>query len=1501
MDRNCAAAALLLVFYGLSTPLAMAAKRPDRAESVPATLHAIQGDDLVSPFAGSEVITEGIVTARTGDGFFLQSPDSATDGLAGTSEGLFVFLGTAPGANATVGHHVRITGTVEEYRPPLQPHQLTLTRLHTVTSHVVLATAQPLPVPVDLALADLTPDSDIAALERFEGMRVRVAELVVVGAAGASIDETAQTALSDGVVHVVAGRDASQGTDTEPGNYPFREPGLPLLDASAPPAGKTLPVFDGNPQVLRVDSRAQPGAPLLDLGLDDNIRQAVGVLGYAGGRYSLLIDPVSPLQVQPGYRGEGASTSVPGEIELMWLDAGRLFDASDDPVRAEPVPSTASYQARLAKLASSLCTLLGNPDIVAVSGVENVQVLRDLAAAVQTNPSGYCPTLPDYFAVLPEGNDPSGLDVGFLLSGASVVGATARVEVLQALQIAASETSPHPAGGSEPLFVQPPLQATLRVTDDQGRQVTMTVVAVRLLPADGADSSAPGSNGWPTQGERVMTLRARQAVRLATWLESRQLADPDEAIAVLGGFEADAFNDGRVDVMGIISGRPAPAEQTWVAVPSPLTTPLDTLTALSPASTRYSANDRGDFRALDHILVNQAMRAAFAITPMHPRMNADFPASQRVAGGTSITFSDRDPLLARLRVADFTDADTSLSMNSPGETSSRVDTELFLGVDNLGPDTAPELALRITSNLAPASWSIDPDPLAWTCGAVEADGTGSAVICRLAELAPGYEQLFTLRIPADLALDGVAAEFRGTLTGAHSDPDLANNQGTAIVPFNNNTDVSVEILFNEGLADLVPGTPGEYFVVLRRATLNPPGNVTVVMTIDALASETTLSFNNPALSCNSGVDIAPRRSRFTCVMADNGQTEMAFIGIGYTTQLGDGRRQIGFTVQATPTTPENTPADNVASGTRRVSDNVDMEVLDLGVSPEPARLDEAVRFSAGVTNNVVGVARNARLEIEVDVPPAQMRAFSVVPTSSGPPWNCAAAVATASGSRVICRAAALLPQGTQLQGWYLSGTMQPEWKTGLAQYPVTVRVTAFSDSEETLPANNGAQLTVALDQTTDLSVAVRALGDEVAEPAVARFAVDVYAAGTNAPRTPRARLSLDAEFEPQDVAIFNHLDQPVACTPLAASVGTTQFDCPVPYLFGQALRVDVRTRPALADTTLALAATVHNDLVDSEPADNNASGGVRVVAIADLCIVPSCINDLTVYPSKINSGGVNTFRFPIKNFGPSTARESVAHVEVSLPPDRLVGRIDGRNCSTAVDNGGGQSRLSCALGNLPGDARASELTLEIEAGGLPAGNIALSVEVASAATDPEPSNNRIEFVLPVAPLMDLSMAITSKQAKHPGVATFLLAAAADGPPNVALSELYVRVQSPGSLDLPQLSGAGWACYLTDGSPDVSNFNCRRLGPLSGGVPAPVTLTVPTTGFLQIGTDIRVLAEHFYRPDALANDRTPANNLVNHVRRVEGRSTKSVRTPAYGGKPAAAPKPAPARSPPARLN
>lgn len=1493
-----AAPATLGLALMVATPLAAAP--PVRvAESVPAAIHDIQGTGLTSPLAGSTVITEGIVTARTLNGFVIQSAPGQEDGLPATSQGLFVELGQAPGTPSSVGNLVRVTGTVAEFRPVLQPHQMPLTRLENITAQLVLATGQPLPAAVTPPPQDMAPNSDIAALERFEGMRVTVPELVVVGAAGATIDETARTAQSDGVVYVMA------GLDVDNTNRPFREPGLPLLDASVPPAGKSLPVFDGNPEVLRVDSRAQPGAPLLDLGADDVLLNAVGVLGQDDGRYSLLIDQVSALQVLPAARGEGAAYNLPGEIKLMWYDLGRLFDASDDPSRAEPVPSLVRYQARLDKIARGLCGFVANPEIIAVSGAENIQVLRDLAAVIDTNPSTYCPDTANYQSVLMEGQDPSGLDVGFLLKGFTVDGVHPKVEVIESEQIAAADVSAHPAGGSEPLFAQPPLRATLRITDPMGRQTELTAVVVKFQPLDGADSPEPGGNGWATKSERVMTLRARQAARLATWLQARQTADPEEAIAVLGGFEADAFNDGRVDVVGIVTGRTAPAEQTWVAVASPVTTPLDSLTTLAPAYARWNADDRGNARALDHILVNQAMRAKFAVTPIHPRMNAGFPATQQVAGGLSFTTSGRDPVIARVGVAEFVDADTQLEFFGEAEPSSRVDTRVYFSVTNLGPDPAPALELRIASSLAASRWSVSTEYPGWTCGDVQGDGAGSVAHCvNTQDLVATDNHSFEILIPADLTLDGQTALFTGTLTGAHSDPDPSNNQVEASVTFNNKADLKVSISDSSEGKDLVPPQPGSFFAnITRIGGPNAPGPSTVVVTIDATVAETDIDVGYGNMTCAAGVNIGPRRSRFICVLADNNMLEMAAFSVAYTTGLGDGRRVIGLTVEVTPTTAENTPLDNIASLSRRVSDDVDLVLTQPTLIPEPGRLDEPMAMFVQVSNAVEGVARNARVQIDMNVPPAVLGTLTVTPYFTSVTWTCGPPQAAAGGSRVVCLAPPLLQEPPQQDPyWQFLATFDPDYRPGLAQYPLTVEVIASSDSEESRPIDNSVSASTVVDQTANLGVAVRA-GQEppVVEPDFARFAIDVLSTGTNAARSPRVVFALDAAFDAQDLMIVNSLGQSITCVTLAAPAGATRRDCPLAVTEFQSLSVYARTRPSLADTTLTLTATVRNDLVDLQPANDVASASLPVIAVADLCVGPYCDFVSPPLPAKINAGGLNTLSFTVKNLGPSTARAAVVNIDVALPAERLSARVDGQACAAAVDTGAGRSRIACAMGDMPGASAIREIQLDVQAGGLDADNIALSVEATSPVTDPAPANGRLELTLPVAPLMDLSVEVSSKVARYPGNASFLLTLAAAGPPNIALSELYLRLETPGGIQLPQVSGAGWECRFVDGYVEVSNFSCRRTSPLSGGVPSQLQVVVPTAGFQQIGTHIRVLAEHFYRPDALANDRTPANNLVNHVRRVEGRSTKSVRTPAYGGKPAAAPKPAPARAAPARLN
>jgi hypothetical protein len=435
-----------------------------------------------------------------------------------------------------------------------------------------------------------------------------------------------------------------------------------------------------------------------------------------------------------------------------------------------------------------------------------------------------------------------------------------------------------------------------------------------------------------------------------------------------------------------------------------------------------------------------------------------------------------------------------------------------------------------------------------------------------------------------------------------------------------------------------------------------------------------------------------------------------------------------------------------------------------------------------------------------------------------------------------------------------------------------------------------------VDQTTDLSVFVRGPDTSILEPGVASFEIDVSSAsGTSRPRDPRALLELNAEFATSVVRVRDYTLQPVACNSVAAPAGRTHLDCPIRSFVTRSLRVDVPTRPSLAGRTLDLKATVSNTLLDRTPANNVASASVPVIAVADLCVGRRCGFGLPLPAAKINAGGVNTLLYPFLNIGTSTAVDAALTIEVAVPAARLSARVDDLECGGALDIGGGKSRLVCPAGDLVGNGEPHYLTINLDASDLGAGNLPLSIEASSPVTENNPANNRLEFNLPVAPLVDLSIKVTSKRTSHPGVATFTVLPMVDGPPNAALSEVFFRVETPGSYRQANVGGPGWGCGDLINATNNREYFCVRSTPLSGGTAAPLILSVPLDQFEQIGNDIKVFAEHYYRPEALANDRTPGNNSVNHVRRVEGRGTRSMRTPAYGGRPAVPTRPPPSRS------
>jgi predicted extracellular nuclease len=127
----------------------------------------IQGAGATSPYANTVQTTEGVLTLKVGNGFFMQ--DAAGDGDPTTSDGIFVYTGSTTN-NAKVGDLVRVTGTVTEFTPAKATRSFTefkdVTAVFTQSSgHSVTATEIQMPN---------------ANLDRVEGMLVRFSQPLTV-------------------------------------------------------------------------------------------------------------------------------------------------------------------------------------------------------------------------------------------------------------------------------------------------------------------------------------------------------------------------------------------------------------------------------------------------------------------------------------------------------------------------------------------------------------------------------------------------------------------------------------------------------------------------------------------------------------------------------------------------------------------------------------------------------------------------------------------------------------------------------------------------------------------------------------------------------------------------------------------------------------------------------------------------------------------------------------------------------------------------------------------------------------------------------------------------------------------------------------------------------------------------------------------------------------------------------------------------------------------------
>lgn len=560
-------------------------------------ISAVQGNGPTSPFVGSALTVRGIVTLLKSNGFFIQEEPADNDADPNTSEGIFVFTSSAP--TVLLGDQATVYGTVAEF------NDLTELTLPTVT---VNSTGNTLPTAITLDSTILAPTASPSQpqLEKFEGMRMT------------------------GTLKTVAPNDNFFDVYTVLSSVarPMREPGIPVTDPIPPDPTSGLPdccipVWDENPERLKVDTNGRAGAANTAYTSNVTFTGIAGPLDYAFGEYRLVAD------ANPSASANMTAIPVPTPL------------ASEFTIASYNIENFTTNATQREKVSLTVRTILRYPDVIGVVEVDDLTHLQALRDEINNDAVAASDPNPMYEAYLVEGNVAGGGDqnqnVGFLVK-------TARLSSITVTQEREEETYAEP-GGNPAAFLhdRPPLvlDAIVDALGPNPRRVLVVVNHLRSFIDVGLVAG---------DGPRVREKRKKQAESLADLLNDLQTANPGVPVISVGDYNAYEFNSGYDDSLSVIKGNPTPDDQIVVDQSPDLVDPNFTnLTDTQAAAERYSFIFEGTPQALDHHVINSAAlsrntRIAIA------RVNSDFPedpsATYETNIGTPERNSDHDPVVS---------------------------------------------------------------------------------------------------------------------------------------------------------------------------------------------------------------------------------------------------------------------------------------------------------------------------------------------------------------------------------------------------------------------------------------------------------------------------------------------------------------------------------------------------------------------------------------------------------------------------------------------------------------------------------------------------------------------------------------------------------------------------------------------------------------------------------------------------------------------------------------
>lgn len=573
----------------------------------PVSIMEIQGSGLVSPLGGEKVITEGIVTAITANGYNFWIQDATGDGDAATSDAIYVY-----GADLVpvIGDHVRIAASVSEYVNGSRPNDLPLTEL-VAGSVEILSSENPLPAPVELL--NMPNESILESIERFEsleGMLVTVPHALVVG----------QTNRF-GEFHVVTAADAEPGSGFSPwySQMVIRSIGENEVDY--------------NPERLMVDDLTLDEP--LQLMPGDSLSGLTAVIDYQFSNYR--IQPVDIVEVGV----EQTATEIKfyywwfayfrsifqsSNLNVASLNTENLFDLIDDPDKSDQgsTPSAEELEIKLEKLAATIGIGLSFPDVICVQEVENQEILQVLADRVNSKISrGRI----NYVAASIETSDNRGIETGYLYD-------SRRVSLEEVYQLT-DEIVPGVSGAFGETSISKGREPLVGVFKKRGKSV---VIVNNHFKSKGGDGALYSIEQPPVRNSEVQ--RKLQAAVVRDFADILLGESPDALLAVTGDFNDFQFGEpgeGETHTLGIIGGEEGPLF---------LENLVDTRI---PEFSRFSYVYEGNSQVLDHFLVSDSL-AAKVTAAKFVHLNSSYLDEYMEDTSVLERSSDHDPLLVSIKL-----------------------------------------------------------------------------------------------------------------------------------------------------------------------------------------------------------------------------------------------------------------------------------------------------------------------------------------------------------------------------------------------------------------------------------------------------------------------------------------------------------------------------------------------------------------------------------------------------------------------------------------------------------------------------------------------------------------------------------------------------------------------------------------------------------------------------------------------------------------------------------